>query len=91
MHINLPRIKGTAYDALLNDLITSVNTAGKDDVPAQPLFAASAAAAIGRFLMEKTDVKTGGPWIAMTVPLVGNIPIMPMADMMYNKLVELAK
>jgi hypothetical protein len=41
--------------------------------------------------MEKTDVKTGGPWIAMTVPLVGNIPIMPMADMMYNKLVELAK
>lgn len=89
MSIKLPRIEGTAYDAVLNEFIDSVNREVNDN---QPKLAAHAVAAIGRFLMENHEVEAGTSWVAKTMPLVNDISIIgPMVDKLYQPLVERAK
>jgi hypothetical protein len=89
MPINLPRIEGTAYDSALNEFIDSLNN---DTNPNQPVLAAHAVAAIGRFLMENHEVEVGAPWLQNAMALVGDIVIYdPMVDKLYKPLVESAK
>jgi hypothetical protein len=87
MQINLPQIEGTSFDGTLNELIDSVNNYVNPD---QQKFAAHAAAAITRFLMEFDKLK-GEAWLRKARPLVDGTAVNPpLVDNMYEQLVKLS-
>ena len=89
MPIHLPNIEGTAHDFVLNEFIDFVNSEAR---PERAKFAAHAAAAIGKFLIENHEVEAGSRWIQKAMPLVQHITITPlMVDKLYQPLVERSK